>query len=66
MQERIFTPRKIIEPLGEDELLKFKPDFSNMENCIKDAKEARLDSETGPEDPTVYRELLDRLEACRG
>lgn len=65
MQEGIFAPRRLIKPLSDEELLNFNPDFSNMQNCIKDAKEARLDSDTGPEDPIIYRELMDRLEACR-
>ncbi len=42
-----------------------KPDISNLQMCIEDAKRAGLDGDTGPADPTGYDRLRGRLEACR-
>lgn len=65
MPEKIFAPRKLIEPLAAEKLNKSIPNFVNMDGCIRDAIEARLDSETGPEDPDVYQDLMNRLQACQ-
>jgi hypothetical protein len=42
-----------------------RPDISNMAACIEDCQLAALDSDPGPEDPTDFHSLLERLEASR-
>jgi len=42
-----------------------KPDISNLQGCIEDAKEAGLDNDPGPDDPTDYTKLLERLDASK-
>jgi hypothetical protein len=42
-----------------------KPDISNLQACIEDAKRAAMDGDTGPADPTDFDRLRGRLEACR-
>jgi len=44
---------------------KAKPDITNLQKCIEDAKKAAMDGDTGPKDPTDYNQLRGRLEACR-
>lgn len=48
-----------------ERLLIPKPDISNLQKCIEDVKEAALDSDSGPADPTDYNKLLRRLKACQ-
>lgn len=40
-------------------------DIANLENCVEDARQAALDGETGPEDPTDFNQLRGRLHAAR-
>lgn len=42
-----------------------KPDISNLPACVDDAKQAGLNANPGPGDPTDYFQLLGRLEAAR-
>ncbi|MCY6371396.1 hypothetical protein [Clostridium ganghwense] len=42
-----------------------KPDISNLPKCIDDVKNAALDNDQGPNDPTNYKQLLIRLDASR-
>ena len=42
-----------------------KPDITNFRNCIEEAKMSIFDDDRGPEDPTDYRQLLNRLDASR-
>jgi hypothetical protein len=42
-----------------------KINLSNLPACVEDSRLAWLDSDTGPEDPTVYADLLARLVASR-
>lgn len=42
-----------------------KPDISNLKNCIEEAKISLLDDDRGPEDPTDYHQLMNRLNASR-
>ncbi|UFS70593.1 hypothetical protein LPW11_00005 [Geomonas sp. RF6] len=42
-----------------------KPDISNLEMCIEDARKAALDGDAGPEAPTDYNDLRRRLDACK-
>jgi hypothetical protein len=44
------------------ELVTTLPDISNLSKCIEDVKNAALDSDSGPEDPTNFKELRDRIE----
>ena len=39
---------------------------SHLAACVEDSRLAWLDSDTGPEEPTVYADLVARLEAARG
>ncbi len=41
------------------------PDVSNMTACVLDARDAGLDSETGPAEPDDYNQLLGRLDTAR-
>jgi hypothetical protein len=40
-----------------------KPDISNLKNCVKDVIKAVLENDLGPNDPTNYSQLRNRLEA---
>jgi hypothetical protein len=51
--------------IQEENLLKAKPDISDLKNCVEDAKNAALDRDAGPKDPTDYSRLLARIEASR-
>ncbi len=42
-----------------------KPDISNLKRCTEDVIKAALESDLGPDDPTKYNQLRDRLEASR-
>lgn len=42
-----------------------QPDLSNLEFCVEDAKMAALEKSSGPDDPTDYHLLRDRLEAAK-
>ncbi len=42
-----------------------KVDLSNLPACTRDARDAALDSDRGPPDPTEYSPLRGRLEASR-
>jgi len=42
-----------------------KPDISGLQVCIDDAREAALDGDAGPRDPTDFSDLRGRLEAAR-
>jgi hypothetical protein len=42
-----------------------KIDLSHLPACVEDSRLAWLDSDTGPEEPTVYADLLARLDAAR-
>lgn len=42
-----------------------KLDISNLQNCIEDARQAALDSDPGPADPTQFNSLRGRLESAR-
>ncbi|MCZ6690507.1 MAG: hypothetical protein O7H41_12975 [Planctomycetota bacterium] len=53
------------EPRERRVMMGTKPDFSNLDACIDDAKRATLDGATGPDDPIRYHELLGRLEAAK-
>ncbi|HPT19411.1 MAG TPA: hypothetical protein PLJ25_05045 [Methanothrix sp.] len=65
MVEKIFAPRRLTVPLTDDELERSLPSFANMDECIKDAIMARLDGETGPDDPEEYQDLMNRLQVCQ-
>jgi hypothetical protein len=39
--------------------------FRNLDNCIQDALQAARDSNSGPSDPIIFGELLDRLDTCQ-
>ena len=41
------------------------PDLSNIAACVDDARDAGLDSTTGPAEPNDYNSLLGRLEAAK-
>jgi hypothetical protein len=41
-------------------------DISHLNACIEDTRQAALDSDPGPDDPTDYDELRGRLDAARG
>jgi hypothetical protein len=42
-----------------------KINLSNLPACVEDSRLAWLDSDTGPEEPTVYSDLVTRLVAAR-
>ncbi len=42
-----------------------KIDLSHLPACVEDSRLAWLDSDTGPEEPTVYADLVARLDAAR-
>ena len=42
-----------------------KIDLSHLPVCVEDSRLAWLDSDTGPEDPTVYADLVARLDLAR-
>lgn len=42
-----------------------KPEISNLRNCIEEAKISLLDDDRGPEDPTEYHQLMNRLNASK-
>jgi len=42
-----------------------KINLSNLPACVEDSRLAWLDSDVGPEDPTVYADLVARLEISR-
>ena len=42
-----------------------EPDFTNLPNCVEDARRAFLDGDPGPSDPTNFHDLRGRLEASR-
>ena len=42
-----------------------KINLSNLPACVEDSRLAWLDSDTGPEDPTVYADLVARLVVAR-
>ena len=42
-----------------------KINLSNLPACVEDSRLAWLDSDTGPEEPTVYSDLVSRLVASR-
>lgn len=42
-----------------------EPDISNLQNCIDEARQAALDSDPGPADPTQYHSLRGRLQSAR-
>src|SRR5690242_11542575 len=42
-----------------------KPEISNLGNCIGEAKISLLDDDRGPEDPTEYHQLMNRLNASK-
>ena len=42
-----------------------KINLSNLPFCVEDSRLAWLDSDTGPEEPTVYSDLVSRLVAAR-
>ncbi len=41
------------------------PDLGNLDACIADAKQAAMDSDPGPPEPTNFHQLRGRLEAAR-
>jgi hypothetical protein len=41
------------------------PDLSNIDACVRDARDAGLDSAAGPAEPNNYQQLLLRLEAAK-
>lgn len=42
-----------------------KIDLSHLPACVEDSRLAWLDSDTGPDEPTVYSDLVARLDAAR-
>jgi len=42
-----------------------QPDIKSQQACIEDARQAALDGDPGPEDPTEFHALRERLEAAR-
>ena len=42
-----------------------KIDLSHLPACVEDSRLAWLDSDTGPDEPTVYADLVARLDAAR-
>ncbi|MEA2904341.1 MAG: hypothetical protein QOI12_1728 [Alphaproteobacteria bacterium] len=42
------------------------PDISHLNTCIEDARQAALDGDPGPADPTDFDQLRGRLETARG
>jgi hypothetical protein len=42
-----------------------KPDISNMAACVEDARQAGLDQDPGPPEPTSFGSLVGRLHAAR-
>lgn len=40
------------------------PDLSNLGNCVEDVYQAQVNPEAGPEDPSEYDALKQRLAAC--
>ena len=57
--------RQPVKKLERRVTMMSKPDITNLPNCVEDSRQAFLDSDVGPEDPTNYHELLGRLEASR-
>jgi hypothetical protein len=55
---RIVRPLKSIEDQGA-------PDISHLDVCVENARQAGLDSDPGPADPTDFDELRGRLETAR-
>lgn len=47
-----------------EETFSSKPDLSNLENCTKEALNAIKDRDRGPDDPTKFHELLERIAQC--
>src|SRR5215471_8962359 len=41
------------------------PDISHLDVCVEDARQAALDSDPGPPDPTDFDPFRDRMEAAR-
>src|SRR5690242_15683746 len=41
------------------------PDITNLATCAEEARDAALDSDTGPTDPTDFHDLRGRLQAAR-
>jgi len=41
------------------------PDISHLNTCIEDVRQAALDNDPGPEDPTDFDQLRGRLESAR-
>src|SRR4051812_34235814 len=41
------------------------PDIRSMTDCIEDVRQAALDGDQGPEEPTDFHQLRGRLEAAR-
>jgi hypothetical protein len=41
------------------------PNITNLDACIEDARQAALDSDPGPPEPTNYHQLRGRLQAAR-
>src|SRR5262249_1984186 len=41
------------------------PDISHLDACIEDVRQAALDSDAGPDDPTDFDQLRGRMEAAR-
>jgi hypothetical protein len=41
------------------------PDISHLQTCIEDARQAALDGDQGPAEPTDFHDLRGRLEAAR-
>lgn len=44
-----------------EKTISLKPDLSNLANCTKEALTALKDRDRGPEDPTKFHELLERI-----
>jgi hypothetical protein len=42
-----------------------QPDFSNLQNCIEEARQAALDQDPGPPEPLQFHVLRGRLQAAR-
>jgi hypothetical protein len=47
-----------------EETISLKPDLSNLGNCTSEALNAIKDRDRGPDDPTKFHELLERIAQC--
>ncbi len=65
MKKRIIHVRAAESEALSATKLVVKPDISNLAGCVEDARQAGLDSDTGPSDPTDLHNLRGRLETCR-